>query len=89
MAEERVQRRLAASLAADVVGYSRLMGADEAGTRERVNQQLNDIMKPAIEERRGRLVKTMGDGFLIEFGSVVDAVQCAIHIQHEVALREA
>ena len=89
MAEVTVQRRLAAILAADIVGYSRLMGVDEAGTRERVNQQLDDIIKPAIEEHRGRLVKTMGDGFLIEFGSVVDAVQCATHIQHEVGLREA
>lgn len=89
MAEETVQRRLAAILAADIVGYSRLIGVDEAGTRERVNQQLDDIIKPAIEEHRGRLVKTMGDGFLIEFGSVVDAVQCATHIQHEVGLREA
>ena len=89
MAEEHVQRRLAAILAADVVGYSRLIGVDETGTRTRVNHQLDEIIKPAIDKYRGRLVKTMGDGFLVEFGSVVNAVQCATHIQHGVALQEA
>jgi adenylate cyclase len=89
MAEERVQRRLAAILAADVVGYSRLMGEDEEGTRTRLNDQLDTIFQPAIDEHRGRMVKTMGDGFLVEFGSVVDAVQCAADIQTAVALREA
>ena len=88
MAEERVQRRLAAILAADVVGYGHLIGADEAGTRSRVNDQLDDIVRPAIDEHRGRLVKTMGDGFLIEFGSVVDAVQCATDIQNGVATQQ-
>ena len=88
MAEERVQRRLAAILAADVAGYSRLMGADEAGTRTRFNEQLDQIIRPAIDEHRGRLVKTMGDGFLVEFGSVVDAVQCAADIQSGVAVRQ-
>jgi len=68
-------------LAADVVGYSRLMGADETGTRAQFNRQLKEIIQPAIGEHRGRLVKTMGDGFLVEFGSVVDAVQCASDIQ--------
>ncbi len=77
MAEERAQRRLAAILAADVVGYSRLMGLDETGTRTRFNEQLDNIVQPAIDLHGGRLVKTMGDGFLVEFGSVVEAVQCA------------
>lgn len=89
MAEERVQRRLAAILAADVVGYSRLMGDDEAGTRRRYNELLNAAVNPAIDEHHGRLVKTMGDGFLVEFGSVVDAVQCATDIQNDVAAKQA
>ncbi len=88
MAEQRVQRRLAAIVAADVVGYSRLMGADEAGTRARFNDQLDEVVRPAIDEHRGRLVKTMGDGFLIEFGSVVDALQCSVDIQNVVAVRQ-
>ena len=81
MAEERVKRRLAAILAADVVGYSRLMGADEAGTRARFNTILHDLIEPAILSRGGRTVKTMGDGLLVEFASVVDAVNCAVEIQ--------
>ena len=81
MAEERVQRRLAAILAADVVGYSRLMRADEAGTRARFNAHLHGLIDPAISRLHGRTVKTMGDGLLVEFASVVDAVQCAIDIQ--------
>ncbi len=88
MAEERVQRRLAAILAADVVGYSRLMGEDETGTRARFNDQLASVVQPAIDEHRGRLVKTMGDGILVEFGSVVDGVQCAVNIQNGVALQQ-
>ena len=83
-----VQRRLAAILAADVVGYSRLMGQDEAGTRARFNNLLDDAVNPSIENHRGRVVKTMGDGFLVEFGSVVDAVQCAVDIQVGVTTRE-
>ncbi len=89
MAEERVQRRLAAILAADVVGYSRLMGKDEAGTRARFNDQLNTVVRPMIGEHIGRLVKTMGDGFLVEFGSVVGAVQCAADIQNAIASRQS
>lgn len=88
MAEERVQRRLAAILAADVVGYSRLIGLDETGTRARFNEHLQNLIEPAIDEHRGRLVKTMGDGFLVEFGSVVDAVQCATDIQNAIALNQ-
>ena len=85
MTEERVERRLAAILAADVVGYSRLMEADELGTRARFNRVLDEIVRRAISKHRGRLVKTMGDGLLVEFGSVVDAVQCAIGIQKSVS----
>jgi hypothetical protein len=81
MAEERVQRRLAAILAADVVGYSRMMGLDEAGTRARFNAHLQNLIEPAIADRKGRIVKTMGDGLLVEFTSVVDAVECAVAIQ--------
>jgi adenylate cyclase len=89
MAEERVQRRLAAILAADVVGYSRLMGADEAGTRARFNAHLRDLIQPTIAGHDGRIVKTTGDGLLVEVASVVDAVQCAVTIQKGMADRNA
>ena len=89
MAEKRVQRRLAAILAADVVGYSRMMGADEPATRTRFNDHLDAVVRPAIDEHRGRLVKTMGDGILVEFGSVVDAVQCAADIQSATAVQNS
>ncbi len=78
MAEERVQRRLAAILAADVVGYSRMMREDEAGTRARFNTHLDELIKTTIDSRQGRIVKTTGDGFLVEFASVVEAVQCEL-----------
>ncbi len=81
MPADPVQRRLAAILAADVAGYSRLMGADEEGTRARFNAHLNQLIEPAIASRRGRVVKTTGDALLVEFASVVDAVQCAVEIQ--------
>ena len=87
MTDERVERKLAAILAADVAGYSRLMGEDEAGTRARFNSHLNELIEPAIANRRGRVVKTTGDGLLVEFGSVVDAVQCAVEIQQGMADR--
>ncbi len=89
MAEERVQRRLAAIMAADVVGYSRLMGEDEAGTRARFNDHLHELIEPLVASRGGRIVKTMGDGLLVEFVSVVDAVQCAVEIQNSMAERNA
>jgi adenylate cyclase len=89
MAEERVQRRLAAILAADVVGYSRLMREDEAGTRVRFNSHLHELIEPAIASRQGRTVKTTGDGLLVEFASVVDAVECAVTIQKGLADRNA
>ena len=76
-----MERRLAAILAADVVGYSRLMSADEAGTRARFNAYMSDEIDPRITEHRGRLVKTTGDGLLVEFASVVEAIQCAVDIQ--------
>ena len=81
-------RRLAAILAADVAGYSRLMGADEEGTHERLKGHLRELVEPKIAEHRGRIVKNTGDGFLAEFGSVVDAVRCAVEIQRGMANRE-
>jgi adenylate cyclase len=86
-ATERVQRRLAAVLAADVVGYSRLMAADEAGTLAELNALRQDIVDPKIGEHGGRIVKLMGDGALVEFASVVDAVECAVAIQQAMAAR--
>ena len=81
MADERVERRLAAIMAADVVGYSRLMEADEGGTLNRLKALRRDIIDPAIAGHSGRMVKLMGDGALVEFASAVDAVTCAIDIQ--------
>src|SRR5271166_5489058 len=78
---EPVERRLAAILAADVAGYSRLMGADEEGTLERLKAHRRQLVDPKIKEHRGRIVKTTGDGMLVEFPSVVDAVRCAAEIQ--------
>src|ERR1700730_5185516 len=77
-ATERVQRRLAAILAADVVGYSRLMSADEAGTLAELNVLRREVIDPKIAGHGGRLVKLMGDRALVEFASVVDAVECAV-----------
>ncbi len=81
MAEGRVQRRLAAILAADVAGYSRLMGEDEEGTLATLTAHLTELIEPCITEHRGRIVKTTGDGLLAEFASVVDAVDCALVLQ--------
>jgi len=81
-------RRLAAILAADVAGYSRLMGADEEGTHERLKVHLGELVNPKIAEHRGRIVKNTGDGFLAEFPSVVDAVRCAIEMQRGMIDRE-
>ncbi len=83
MSEQRVERRLAAVLAADVVGYSRLIGLDEAGTRQRFNQAMDQVITPALLAHAGRLVKTLGDGLLAEFARVVDAVTCAMAIQDQ------
>jgi len=81
MADERVQRRLAAILAADVVGFSRMMGEDETGTLERLKAMRRDVLDPKITEYGGRIVKLMGDGALVEFPSAVDAVEYAIDTQ--------
>src|SRR6201981_3459594 len=81
-------RRLAAIFAADVVGYSRLMGADEEGTHERFKSHLRDVVDSKIREHHGRIVKTTGDGVLAEFASVVDAVRCAGEIQRAMADRD-
>src|SRR5215203_6056794 len=81
MADERVQRRLAAVLAADVVGYSRLMEEDETGTLSALKALWREVLKPLVAYHDGRVVKVMGDGVLIEFGSSVNAVQCAIELQ--------
>src|SRR6476660_9446445 len=89
MAEERPQRRLAAILSADVVGYSRLMGVDEAGTLSRLNILRRELIDPAIAAHSGRIVKLMGDGALVEFASAVDAVTCAIEIQRQLREHDA
>jgi adenylate cyclase len=89
MAEERVQRRLAAILAADVVGYSRLMGADEAGTLAHLKSHRRELLDPKITDHQGRIVKTTGDGMLAEFASVVDALRCAVEIQRDMRARNA
>ena len=89
MAEERVDRRLAAILAADIAGYSRLMGADEEGTLRQLKAHRKALVDPKITEHRGRVVKTTGDGMLMEFVSVVDAVRCAVDIQRGMGERNA
>jgi len=88
MSEARVERRLAAILAADVAGYSRLMGADEEGTLARLKAHRRELFDPKIAEHRGRIVKTTGDGLLAEFASVVDAVRCAAEVQRGMLDRE-
>jgi adenylate cyclase len=89
MAEARVERRLAAILAADVAGYSRLIGNDEEGTIAALKSCRRELMEPKIAEYRGRIVKTTGDGALVEFVSAVDAVRCAVEVQHAMADRNA
>ena len=80
-------RRLAAILAADVAGYSRIMGADEEGTHERLRAHLRELIEPKITEHQGRIVKNTGDGFLAEFASVVAVVRCAVEMQRGMADR--
>jgi class 3 adenylate cyclase len=87
MAEERAQRHLAAILAADVVGYTRLMEQDEADTFARLKAHRKELFEPEIERHQGRVFKLMGDGLLAEFGSVVDAVECAVVLQRGMAER--
>ena len=84
-----MERRLAAILAADVVGYSRLMAADEAGTLAALKAHRQEFIEPKLAEHHGRIVKLMGDGVLVEFASVVEAVQCAIEIQQGLPERNA
>ncbi len=84
---ELQERRLSAILAADVVGYSRLMGADEDGTLQALKSHRAALVDPAIANHRGRIVKTTGDGMLVEFASAVDAVRCAVDVQRGMAER--
>ena len=81
MVEERINRKLAAILVADVVGYSRLMAADEAGTLGALKRHREIVFDPAVASHNGRIVKLIGDGTIVEFGSVVDAVNCALSVQ--------
>src|SRR5512138_3559618 len=89
MTEGSVIRRLAAILAADVVGFSRMMGLDEEGTLARLKLARAEVVDPTISEHRGRIFKTTGDGLLVEFPSVVDAVQCAAKVQSAMTERAA
>jgi class 3 adenylate cyclase len=89
MAETRIERRLAAILAADVVGYSRLMGINEEATLAALKVCRRELIDPKIAEYRGRIFKTTGDGALVEFASAVDATCCAMEIQHAMAERNA
>jgi adenylate cyclase len=89
VALEHVERKLAAILAADVAGYSRLTGADEEGTMRRLRVLRAELIDPAIQTNRGRIFKTMGDGILIEFTSVVDAVRSFLEVQRGAAVRNA
>ena len=84
---ERIERRLTAILAADVVGYSRLTGLDEEGTHLQLKEHLSSFVNPKIAEHRGRIVKNTGDGLLAEFSSAVDAVRCAIESQRGMSER--
>lgn len=89
MTDERVHRRLAAILAADVVGFSKLMGADETGTLRLLNAHRQEHIDPCVERFNGRIFKTTGDGLLVEFSSIVDAVECAVEIQGGMKRRNA
>jgi class 3 adenylate cyclase len=89
MPEDRVDRRLAAIFAGDIAGYGRLMGVDEEGTLRQLKAHRKELVDPKITEHRGRIVKTTGDGMLVEFVSVVDAVRCAVDIQRGMAARNS
>jgi len=89
MARARVERRLAAILIADVASYSRLMGLDEEGTVAALKAYRRELIDPKVAEHGGRIVKTTGDGALLEFASAVDAVRCAMEIQRAMAERNA
>src|SRR5438132_12244378 len=89
MPEQPVERKLAAILAADIAGYSRLVGLDEEGTLARLRALRRELIDPTIVEHRGRIFKTTGDGVLVEFASVVDAVRCAVTVHQATAARQA
>jgi class 3 adenylate cyclase len=89
MSGERVERRLAAIFAADVAGYSRLMGRDEAGTLARLRTRRREFIDPKIVDHRGRIVKTTGDGMLVEFPSLVEVVTCAVGFPRGMAERNS
>ena len=89
MSQERMQRRLAAILFADVVGYSRLTGQDEVGTWRRLQSVLQDVVRPSIKAHAGRVVRIKGDGILVEFASAVEAVASAVALQQAMAQRNA
>ena len=89
MSEQASQRRLVAILAADVVGYSRLMAADEEGTLAALKSRRSAILQPLLAKHRGRVVKVMGDGVLVEFTSVLNAVQCGVQLQEAMAAANA
>ena len=89
LTDKRVERRLAAVMAADIAGYSRLMGADEEGTLGKLKALRKTLVDPKIVEHRGRIVKTTGDGMLVEFASAVDAARCAVEIQRDMAAQNA
>jgi class 3 adenylate cyclase len=89
LAKARVERHLAAIFAADVAGYSRLMGADEEGTHAQLRAHRSELCDPAIERHRGHIANTAGDSILAEFGSVVDAVTCAVEIQRSMRGRNS
>src|SRR5262247_1535203 len=89
MAEERSKRRLAAILAADVVGYSRLMESDEAGTLAALRARRTQVLEPLVAKHQGRVFKVTGDGVLVEFASAVNAVQCAVELQKKFAAANA
>jgi TolB-like protein/class 3 adenylate cyclase len=87
--QPRIERRLAAILAADVAGYSRLMSADEEGTLAQFKRHMRELIEPKVKEHRGRIIKMIGDGMLVEFASVVDALRCAVEMQEGMAERNA
>src|ERR1700680_3206070 len=89
MVQRRIERKLAAVFVADVAGYSRLMELDEGGTHARLSAVQRELVKPKIREHHGRIIKNTGDGVLVEFASVVDAVRCAVEIQRGMSERNA
>src|ERR1700721_3916850 len=89
MLQQRIERKLVSVVVADVVGFSRLSELDEEGTHARLNALQRDLIKPKISEHHGRIIKNTGDGALVEFASVVDAVRCAVEIQREMIDRNA